>query len=79
MHTKSVKLVFASPKSAKSAAGLLRGQLESVGETKVKAEAKAKTLTLTISTPSAVSTKAATYTARRLGKILTDLDGQHKG
>jgi hypothetical protein len=67
---------FSSPSLAKKAAALLTHQLQSVGQTKVNSSVRGSNLSLVISASTPVGKKAAEYTAQRLSKILTDLDGQ---
>ncbi len=76
MAAEPLKFKFSSPSIAKKAAGLLAHQLQSVGNTKVKASTAGPQVSLSISAPTPVGKKAAEYTARRLAKILADLDKQ---
>ncbi|MDE1798012.1 MAG: hypothetical protein KGH63_01240 [Candidatus Micrarchaeota archaeon] len=74
MPTEPLTFQFSSPSVAKKAAGLLTHQLQSVGDTKVKASVRGSEVSLSITTPTPVGKKAAEYTAKRLAKILIYLD-----
>ena len=70
----SVLLEFWDKKSAAMAKQILLRQLKNIGESRISAEAAGKMLKIEIADKNASRQKAGVHAAKRLGKMLDEID-----